>query len=122
MASDIGYHTRLWGNGSKVEGGCFGGAFDLATVNRLVKAHFTVTVKPSGHAVFVDRKGREVSLYVRVDPETTDAGRAVLVYYRKVEELTAKKEEEKREHIQDLVDSMDSDEAIKRLTGGSKNV
>ena len=81
---NIGYHTRLHLNNSvKVVGGSFGGSLDIETANRLVNAHFTVIVKPSGRPVFVDREGREVSLYISVDPEATEKGKeAVKVYCR----------------------------------------
>ena len=69
---NIGYHTRLINNNaSKVCGGSFGGALDLETANRLVNTHFNVIVKTSGTPVFVDREGREVSLYMSVDPSLT---------------------------------------------------
>lgn len=79
MGDNIGYHTRLYGdNTTKVVGGSFGGAIDMQTVERLVRAHFTVTVKPSGATVFVDKQGREVRLYFSIDPGTTTAGQAAL--------------------------------------------
>lgn len=115
--TNIGYHTRLVENHTvKVVGGSFGGSFDMDTVNRLVKSHFTVKVKSSGRAVFVDRKGREVSLYVSVDPLTTDVGYDALLEYRRVQAVIERAEAEKRERLLYLIDSMDTDEAIKRLS------
>jgi len=114
---NIGYHARLVSDNTvKTVGGSFGGSFDLATVNRLVNNHFTVEVTPSGRAVFVDRRGRRVSLYVSVDADTTEAGRAALLEYRKVELEAERKEEEKREQLRDLLDSMGIEEALKRLS------
>ena len=73
--SKISYHTRLDAdNRVKVSGGTFGGTVDYETVNRLAKAFFTVSIKPSGRAVFVDKEGREVNLYIKVDAETTSVG------------------------------------------------
>lgn len=73
--SKISYHTRLDAdNKVKVSGGTFGGTVDYETVNRLAKAFFTVSIKPSGRAVFVDKEGREVNLYIKVDAETTSIG------------------------------------------------
>lgn len=86
MLKNIGYHTRLDGKNSvKVTGGSFGGSLDVETANRLVRSHFTVIVKPSGRPVFVDRGGREVSLYISVDPEITDKGIEAMSAYRKAE-------------------------------------
>ena len=64
MRKSISYHTRQVGTDRKVVGGSFGGNIDTETVDRLVNAHFTVKVKPSGHAVFVDKQEREVGLYL----------------------------------------------------------
>ena len=76
---NIGYHTRLISDNTvKVVGGSFGGRFDIETANRLVKSHFSVAVKQSGRAVFVDKRGREVSLYFTVDAGETDAGKKAL--------------------------------------------
>jgi hypothetical protein len=116
----IGYHTRLFGNHSvKCVGGSFGGSLDLETANRLVKAHFTVTVKPSGTPVFVDREGREVRLYISVDPAMTDAGKLALETYAKLkrarQEQDAREEARKRDQIDSLLDGMTLDEALRRL-------
>ena len=69
------YHTRLDADHSqKVSGGTFSGVIDYETVERLAKAFFTVSIKPSGRAVFVDKEGREVNLYIKVEAETTSIG------------------------------------------------
>jgi len=79
----IGYQTRSYADSSiKICGGSFGGAIDMETINRLVNAQFTVTVKPSGRAVFIDREGREVWLSVTVDPANTALGVEALSKYR----------------------------------------
>ena len=76
MSKNIGYHTRLYtDNTRKIVGGSFGGQIDAETVERLVNLHFEVFVKPSGRAVFVDQQGREVHLYLSVDPENTEKGK-----------------------------------------------
>jgi len=116
MNPNIGYHTRLRTNNTiKAAGGCFGGAFSLDTANRLVKAMFTVKVLPSGHPVFVDRQGREVSLYMTVDPATTEAGKAALVEYRKTQEIQRRADEAKAARVQALLDSMTDDEILNKL-------
>lgn len=79
MNKNIGYHTRLDNaNSCKVTGGSFGGAVDQETVERLVNHHFSVRIKPSGRAVFVDKQDREVSLYITVDPLSTEKGKQAL--------------------------------------------
>ncbi|MEQ6332987.1 hypothetical protein [Sphingobium sp. MK2] len=103
-------------NSVKVVGGSFGGAFDMETVNRLVRAHFTVVVKPSGRSVFVDRDGRAVSLYFTVDPETTEAGKEALATDRAKRAKDSEAEAVKRAEIERLLDSMSPDEALELLT------
>lgn len=117
MSKSIGFHTRLYGQNSvKVTGGSFGGALDLDTANRLVRNHgFTVIVKPSGNAVFVDREGREVHLYFAVDASQTDAGKAALAVDRKAREAVAREEERKRQEIESLLDDMSPDAALALL-------
>ena len=62
MANNIGWHTRLYSdNKVKVSGGSFGGNIDQETVERLVKAWFTVNIKPSGAGVFVDCELRRLT-------------------------------------------------------------
>jgi hypothetical protein len=113
---NIGYHTRLKSdNRVKVVGGSFGGSLDIETANRLVKALFTVKILKSGRAVFVDKQGREVSLYISVDPELTDEGKAALKAYRACVEQREKAENEKAQQLQDMLDSLSVDEAIERL-------
>lgn len=83
MSKKIGYHTRLENaNSCKVTGGSFGGAIDQETVERLVNVHFSVRIKPSGRAVFVDKQDREVSLYITVDPLSTEKGKQALRDWR----------------------------------------
>lgn len=116
---NIGYHTRLHANNTvKVCGGSFGGSLDVATANRLVKSMFTVRVLNSGRPVFVDRMGREVSLYVSVDPQVTDLGKAALAEHCKVRRLAALAEKEKEDRVRDLLDNMTTDEALRLLTAG----
>lgn len=113
----IGYHTRLENhNGTKLVGGCFGGAFDMETVNRLIKSQFTVIIKPSGTPVFVDKEGRQVTLYVTVDPFSTDAGKLAKAEYARERARLQETEEEKERQINDLMGSLSNDEIIRRLT------
>lgn len=116
MSNNIGYHTRLNSNNSiKVCGGSFGGQIDSETVARLVKSHFTVKILNSGTGVFVDREGREVILYISVDPLKTEAGKQALVEHRKVLAAKQKIEDEKEQEIKNLMDSMSSDEILSKL-------
>ncbi|UTC28513.1 hypothetical protein GURKE_05110 [Brevundimonas phage vB_BpoS-Gurke] len=118
MHKNIGYHTRLRKNHTvKAAGGCFGGDFGMETANRLVKHHFTVTMTPSGRPVFVDRQGREVTLYMTVDPETTEAGKAAMADYRRAQAAAQKVEDEKARRVEELMDTMSNDEIIQRLGG-----
>lgn len=114
-SKNIGYHTRLTSDGSKVVGGSFGGSLDMETVNRLVKAHFTVTVKPSGHTVFVDKAGREVRLYFAIDASQTEAGKQALATWRNKQRQEAEVQEQQADEISQLLDSLTPEEIIKRL-------
>ena len=119
-ASNIGYHTRLLSNNStKVVGGSFGGAIDADTVERLTRSHFTVIVKPSGRAVFVDREGREVSLYLSVDPESTSIGALALQNYHIEKQRTDREASEQRakeeREIEELMHGLPHSEIMKRL-------
>lgn len=121
---NIGYHTRLINNNaSKVCGGSFGGALDLETANRLVNTHFNVIVKTSGTPVFVDREGREVSLYMSVDPSLTIKGAEALRLWRAEKHRQYEEDEQRREAQQEELDSAMSglthDEIIRRLSQGS---
>lgn len=112
--SSIGYHTR---NGStKIVGGSISGSFDMETVNRLVKHRFTVRVRNSGSLVFVDKEGREVSLYITVDPSSTEAGKIAASAARAERERRTAEEETKRHRIEQLLEGMSYDEALRRLT------
>ena len=116
------YHTRLRSNPAiKVCGGSFGGAIDAETVERLVNAFFAVVVKDSGHPVFVDREGREVYLYLSVDPAETSKGKAALATWRQAkynaEVLAQQQAEEEDEELQDAMAGLSHDEIIRRLKG-----
>ena len=107
---NIGYHTRLYSDNTvKVVGGSFGGRIDMETVERLTRL-FTVIVKPSGTAVFVDKNGREVRLYLSVDPDTTEIGKQALKDYRLEKERRDNEEREEREELMSQIDDMSSDE------------
>ena len=123
MRNIIGYHTRADAdNTKKLVGGSFEGQIDAETVERIVQAHFTVTVKPSGRAVFVDRLGREVALYLTVDPSNTVAGRAALADHRRTQEQRQREEDAKRQRAQDAIDSMDTDELLAILAAHNVKV
>lgn len=117
---NIGYHTRLWrDNTVKVCGGSFGGEFSLETANRLVKSHFTVTVKATGTPVFVDKQGREVSLYMSVDARATEAGKIAMAAYYKAEQEREAQERRDRDAFQANLDEamsgLSNEEIIRRL-------
>jgi NAD/NADP transhydrogenase alpha subunit len=113
----IGYHTRLDGrNTVKVTGGSFPGTFDLETVNRLIKSQFTVKVQPSGRAVFVDKGGRAVSVYITVDPDQTEIGKLALAEDRKARDDRERAECDKAAQVEKLLSTLSHDEIIKRLS------
>ena len=121
---NIVYHTRLYGNHTvKVCGGSFGGSLDIETANRLVSAHFNVVVKNSSTAVFVDKEGREVSLYISVDASSTDKGIAAIKQWREekyaMEALEAAERELHEGTINDLMDGLSYEEIVRRLSGNN---
>jgi len=104
VRKSIGYHTRLANNSAiKVCWGSFGGSLDLETANRLVKAHFTVVAKPTGTLVFVDREGREVSLFITVDPARTEAGKLAREEFNRQKAIERQNEDRKREELEDVL-------------------
>ena len=120
LRKNIGYHTRLFSdNRVKISGGSFGGELSMETANRLVRAFHTVVIKPSGRAVFVDREGREVWLYISVDADKTDAGIAALKAWRIEKDAadeTAKAQNEKDQaEIGKLMSNLSHNEIIRRL-------
>lgn len=121
-SKNIGYHTRLYSdNRVKIQGGSFGGSLDMETAERLVKSWFTVIVKPSGTPVFVDREGREVSLYISVDARETDAGKAALKAWNAANEKAWAEQEAQEaaasEEIDDLMEGLSHKEIVRRLKG-----
>ena len=122
MSNNIGYHTRLYGThkDTKKSGGSFGGFFDIETANRLVNSNFTVIIKPSGFAVFVDKDGSEVSLYFTVDASKTEMGKQALKQFHKDREIAERaqkiKYREEQELIERLMEQLSHDEIIKRLS------
>lgn len=121
MPSNIGYHTRLYSDNTvKVCGGSFGGSIDMETVNRLVRVHCpSVVVKPSGTAVFVDREGREVRLYVSVDVDKTEIGKQAIKEWReaqiKAEEEAEFRREKEEAEIERLMRGLSHEEIVRRL-------
>lgn len=119
QSKNIGYHTRLYSDHNvKVVGGSFGGQVDQETIERLTRL-FTVVIKPSGTPVFVDREGREVRLYITVDPASTNIGKkAVLEYNEKRRAESAKAlETAQEEEINSLMQGMSHEEILRRLKG-----
>lgn len=128
MSKNIGYHTRRMGlDNYKVCGGSFGksgetdNSISQETIERLVKSHFTVAVKPSGSAVFVDKGGREVSLYISVDAKETSAGKAALKAWNeanwKAWEESERLEKQAQEEIDNLMEGLSHEEILRRLKG-----
>jgi hypothetical protein len=118
---NIAYHTRSTADDSRIVGGSFGGDFSLGTVERLVKSHFTVIVKPSGTPVFVDKQGREVRVYFAVDPRDTTMGKVAMETHRKEKArllaIQEQEEAEQQNQIDDLMDGLSNEEIIRRLSG-----
>ena len=120
--NNIGYHTRLRSdNTHKVVGGSFGGQIDMETINRLVSCSFSVVVKPSGRPVFVDKSGREVSLYISVDPDSTEVGKtAMKAYYaeRDLREAKAQAQaEQEQSELEEALSGLSHEEILRRLKG-----
>ena len=122
IMKNIGYHTRLYADNTvKITGGSFGGSVDMETVNRIAKSHFTVVVKNSGTAVFVDKSGREVRLYLSVDVANTEIGKIAIKEWR---EARAKQEaenqsriEHEEQEIEDMMANLSHEEIVRRLAG-----
>ena len=119
---NIGYHTRLYSDNTvKVVGGSFGGNVDMETANRIAKSHFTVIVKNSGTAVFVDKGGREVKLYLSVDVADTEIGKIAIKEWREARAKQEAENETRTEHeeqeIEDIMASLSHEEIVRRLTG-----
>lgn len=116
MSKTIGFHTRLYDkNTVKLTGGSFGGTFTPETVEKLVNNFFDVQVKPSGTPVFVDKEGRQVSLYVTVDPASTEKGKAALEKHRKEMLVQSQKEQAEESEIEELLAEMSNEEILRRL-------
>lgn len=117
MGKSIVYHTRGSMTGVRITGGSFSGSFDIDTVNRLLRAHkYTAIVKPSGHTVFVDSAGREVSLYLFVDPAETGIGNEAIVNHRAEMNRLQKLDEAKERRVNELIANMTTDELLERLS------
>lgn len=117
---NISYHTRLYSdNTRKLVGGSFGGSIDIETANRLVNSHFTVVIKPSGHPVFVDKEGREVSLYIHVDAASTEQGVKALAAWRAARTKQDREDQARREleraEIEELMANLPPEEIVRRL-------
>lgn len=118
MSTNILYHTRLLGQESiKVTGGTFGGSLSIDTANRLVNAFFDVKVKSTGYPYFVDNKGREVNLYMRVDAKITDKGKAAIEQYNKGVREKLRLLEEKEKEIEEAMQDLTHEEILRRLRG-----
>jgi hypothetical protein len=117
--TSVAYQTRLFGaDSTKVMSGSFGGPLNIDTANRLISNHgYSAIVKPSGTLTLVDKAGREVWLYFRVDPAQTVVGNTARLADNELRRKAAEIENRKREEVESLLDSMSADEALRRLTG-----
>lgn len=95
-------------------GGSHHGTYDQVTVERLASG-FTAVVKSSGRVVFVDSDGREVNLHIRVAPEDTVVGQRALDAARLDKEARRKKQRALENRLEELLNNLDTEEAIKRL-------
>jgi hypothetical protein len=121
MHKSICYHVRLSGqNSTLLASGSFGGDISQDTVERLAKSHFTVKVLNSGRAVFADKAGKEVSLYLHVNPETTTIGkeaiRADRVRRAEIAKAQDDLDESQESGIKELMSSLSHDEIVRRLS------
>lgn len=115
IPKSIGWVARDSNNdNAKLASGSFGGSIDMETVERLIKAHFTLAMRPSGSPTFVDRDGRHVRLYLSIDPRMTEEGRRLIAQDAE-KRRTAEKELERE--LDDLLNGLSTEEAIKRLRG-----
>lgn len=119
--SMIGYHTRLYKDHTKkVCGGSFHGALGKETIERLANT-FSVTVLPSGRPVFVDREGREVSLYVSVDASEMPKGKVALKAWHDAREKAEAAREERAqaeaEELEQLMPTLTHADIVRRLSG-----
>lgn len=120
-SKNIGWHTRSWTDGTKIQGGSFGGDLSLETANRLIKYYFEVEITNTGTPVFVDKRGRRVWLYTSVDAASTEKGRAALRAWQALrnaadaanEALTEQQDAE----IAELIGGLSHEEAVRRLKG-----
>lgn len=115
------YHSRLFAHHpTKVVGGSITADSLDDAADYLVSQH-TVTVKPSGRAIFVDREGREVNLYLSIEPAETAKGQAALRADREERELAerirAEHEAAQQLELAELLRAIDTEEAIRRLKG-----
>lgn len=120
MAKNIVYHTRLYtDNSQKIVGGSFGGEVNQDTVERLVKSHFKVVIKNSGAACFIDSNGREVSLYISVDPLKTEIGKLASAAKFKEDSIRLQKEKDIQDkldiQLENIMESMTTEEVIAKL-------
>lgn len=69
-------YSVLSPTGSKLIGGTFDGDLKPDTIQKLVTfLGLKAKIQPSTAITFIDKKERNVSLYVHVDPSSTDEGK-----------------------------------------------
>lgn len=91
----------------------------METVNRLVNNNFTVSIRPSGSPVFADKEGRNVNLYLYIDPDETEKGKTTRLSYELAKEQERERqcelEKHQQEEIENLTASLSHEEIIRRL-------
>lgn len=127
-SKSICYHTRHRSTGAKAAGGTFGFTtpgkyFDQETIERLLKNHaFKVEFTKSGSPTFVDKEGRQVHLYINVDPLFTSIGQEAQKAYLAERRKQVAQEEQQRvareRELEGLIAELGDEEALRRLKGG----
>lgn len=122
MYTAVGYHTRAYlDTTQKISGGFFRGGLDAKTIGNLINAYFDVKIMSGGRAVFVDKNGRPVFLYITVDPSMTAKGKELIAANQAAQRSLAQalqaQEIREREELEDVMQGLSHAEIIKRLRG-----
>lgn len=116
------YHARLAENNTVKT---VGGTITAETLDQAAeqicagKRGFTLRAKSGGRVTFVDSRGREVRVYLSIDPVVSPQGRAALAEFNAAEEKRRREviaqEKEKQSKLEALIDSIGIDAAISKL-------
>lgn len=116
MKEQIFFRAMSLDGKSVIRSGAFPGPLSVDTLNKLVSTHFSATVRPGGLPCFADNSGKEIRLYVTVDAALTDCGQEALRRYYAERRAREREESLKEERIKTLMDSMTTDEILRRLS------